>query len=217
MKNFVFISDFDGTLSKKDFYLIIIDKYLKERGTELYKEWKKNNLTDFDFLNMIFSSINKSEDEIYHDILDIPIDENAKDFIEHIKASGGDFVILSAGTSYYIEKLLAHKKITDCTIISNKGEYKNGGIHMLRDESNVFYSKRYGIDKAKVVKYFKTKYKTVFYAGDSEPDLEASQLADVTFATGQLVNMLSSRKHPFVKFDNFKEIETYIKDKGVKI
>ena len=30
MKDFAFISDFDGTLTKKDFYKILSDAYLKE-------------------------------------------------------------------------------------------------------------------------------------------------------------------------------------------
>ena len=41
MENFVFVSDFDNTLTHKDFYKIILDKYMKESGKKLFDEWKK--------------------------------------------------------------------------------------------------------------------------------------------------------------------------------
>lgn len=40
MKNFAFISDFDGTFTEKDFYKIITDEYLKDECCEIYKDWK---------------------------------------------------------------------------------------------------------------------------------------------------------------------------------
>ena len=40
-KKFAFISDFDGTLTNKDFYKMIIDEYLGEEGKELYKAWRR--------------------------------------------------------------------------------------------------------------------------------------------------------------------------------
>lgn len=49
MKKWAFVSDFDGTISKQDFYWMVIDKYFPE-GRELFKKWKSGELKDIEFL-----------------------------------------------------------------------------------------------------------------------------------------------------------------------
>lgn len=217
MKKFVFISDFDGTLTHRDFYHIVIEKYLKESGIKLYDEWKNHKINDIDFLNNVFKSIDRSEGKILEDILSIPFDKYAKSFIEKIKKSGGDFIILSAGTSYYIEKLLEHENIKDVLIISNNGVYKDRGIHLIPDEKSPYYSKIYGIDKLIVVEKLKKEYKKVYYAGDSQPDFKACLLADTIFAKAGLQAMLREIERPFIGFSDFKQIENYFIENGVII
>ena len=60
MKKWAFVSDFDGTISKQDFYWMVIDKYFPE-GRELFKKWKSGELKDIEFLGTVFASINQSE------------------------------------------------------------------------------------------------------------------------------------------------------------
>jgi 2-hydroxy-3-keto-5-methylthiopentenyl-1-phosphate phosphatase len=215
MKEILFISDFDGTLTQKDFYKIVLEKYLGEAGQKLKEKWQNGDLTVFEFLESVFKSINRSESEIWETIKEIPFDKYAKTFIEHIKASGMDFLILSAGTNYYIEKYFAEIGIIDIPIIANKGVYKDKGILMLPDPENPFFSEKYGIDKFIAVQKFKNEYQKVFYAGDSKPDLKAAMLTDLVFAKGQLKNLLMERNHPFIPFDSVVEIEEYLVSKGL--
>ncbi len=210
MKEFVFISDFDNTITNKDFYQIIIDKYLGNWGKELYSNWKNKDINDINFLGAVFKSINKTQEEIKQDILSIPFDDTVIDVINKVKSIGGDFVILSAGTSYYIEILLYTKGIKDVSIISNKGEFRDGGIQIIPDFKSEFYSEMYGIDKSKVVKDLKNRYKKLFYAGDSGPDLKASIIADQIFAKGELQKLLQNIGHEFIGFINFREVLPYI-------
>lgn len=213
MDSFAFVSDFDGTLTHRDFYHIIIEKYLKDWGKTFYEEWKKKQKINVEFLNRVFGSMGKSEGEIREEILKIPLDENAAGFIKRIKASGGDFYILSAGTSYYIDMLLADKHITDVNVISMKGVYKDGGIRIIPDINSCYYSEVFGLDKRKVVEHLKTQYTHVFFAGDSEPDLEAAKIADVTFAKGELIDLLGKENRNFVPFGHYKEVEDYMIEK----
>ena len=118
MKKFAFVSDFDGTLSSKDFYHIIIDKYMGSAGREFYTEWKKTKKINVEFLNKIFSSVNLTEKQIFDEIIQIPIDAYAKDFIATVRKNNGDFYIVSAGTSYYIKILLESLGIKDVPVIS---------------------------------------------------------------------------------------------------
>jgi 2,3-diketo-5-methylthio-1-phosphopentane phosphatase len=167
-------------------------------------------MMDVEFLGKVFQSINHNENGILEDILSIKLDPYAPKFIENIKESGGDFLILSAGTKYYIERLLEHQGIKDVKIISNPGIYENKGIKMIPDVTSPFYSKRYGIAKEMVVEKYKKEYKKVFFAGDSGPDLNAAILADVAYAKGKLIDLLSEKGVPFQPFNNFIDIENHL-------
>jgi len=206
MKDFAFISDFDGTLTKKDFYKIMSEAYLKEDYLPLFKAWKNGEMKDRDYLSYVFNNVKRSEADIHEDILNIPFDPFAKDFIEKVKAAGGDFIVVSAGTSYYIDKIFEKHSIEGVDVYSNKGIFKDNGIYFDLDESSEFYSDRYGIDKLSVVEKLKDNYKKIFYAGDSEPDIKPALVADVVFAKGELVELLKKEKKEFIEFEDFSEV-----------
>ncbi len=214
MKKFAFVSDFDGTLTDRDFYHIVMDKYLKDWAWEYYYEWRKTKKINVEFLNKIFGSMDRSEEEILEDILNLPLDPYAIDFIKRVESCGGDFYILSAGTSYYIKKLLAHYNINNVTVISMEGIYKNRGIQILPDSKSEFYSETFGLDKAKVILTLKQKYSKVYFSGDSEPDVGAANEADCAFARNDLKELLSEKNIPFVSFNKFNEVETYMLQQG---
>lgn len=214
MKKFAFVSDFDGTLTDRDFYHIVIDKYLSDWAREYYEEWRKTKKINVEFLNKIFGAMDRDEDEILEDILEIPLDPYAAEFIQRVEKSGGDFYILSAGTSYYINRLLEHLNINNVTVISIEGKYRNRGITIMPDPRDEFFSDIWGIDKAKVVSSLKEKYEKVYFAGDSEPDMGAAKASDCAFARNDLQKMLAAGNVPFVPFKKYNEVERYMVDQG---
>lgn len=217
MKKFAFVSDFDGTLSSKDFYHIIIEKYMGNEGKELYTEWKKTKKINVEFLNKVFGSTHLSEKEIYDEIIQIPLDKYAKEFINKIKENNGDFYIVSAGTSYYIKILLEHFGIKDVPVISMEGVYSNGGIKIIPDPNSEYFSEVFGLDKRKVVESIKKDYNYLIFAGDSEPDLEAAKTADLVYARGELAELLRKENINFTVFSDFKEIEKDLTERGVLV
>lgn len=214
-KPFAFVSDFDGTLTKKDFYQMIIEDYLGEAGQTLYNEWRQGLHDNRDFLCKIYSSINREESEILEDILRIEWDESATDFIKQVHQNGGDFIILSAGINYYIDILLEEKGLSNIKVYSIPGFYKDRGIHLQIDENNPYYSEKYGIDKAKVIKDLKKQYTNVYYAGDSVPDVPPCQIVDIVFAKGKLQALLNGEGVSFVPITSYKDIALILTEKGV--
>jgi 2-hydroxy-3-keto-5-methylthiopentenyl-1-phosphate phosphatase len=154
--------------------------------------------------------MDRDESEIMQLISSIKLDNYAGEFIKHIRASGGDFVVLSAGASYYIEKLFASHGIRDVQVIANTGVYRNRGIEMTADDQSPYYSELYGIDKYLVLQSLRPKYKKIYYAGDSTPDHKAALSADIAFAKGKLIEMLKQSNHDFVPVHSFTEIETHL-------
>ncbi|MDO6656789.1 MtnX-like HAD-IB family phosphatase [Anaerobacillus sp. 1_MG-2023] len=213
MKKWAFVSDFDGTISKKDFYWLVIETYYPE-GKGLYKKWKAGEMQDIDFLSQVFQSIDQHEEQIIQDILSLPIDEHVPSFIKKIQENGGDFYILSAGTDYYIHHILNHYGIQNVPVFSNKGYYENKNVHLSINENHKHYSRRYGIDKSKVISDLKEKYEVVYFAGDSEPDSHPAKVADLTFAKDALQELLKENNVPFVAVESYQQIEDFLHEKG---
>ncbi len=215
MKKFIFISDFDGTLTSKDFYHIVMEECLPDHGEALYRKWRNDEIGVSEFLAGIFRAIDRDETEIDEVVAKIVIDSYLKEFVTRIHAAGGDFMILSAGTDYYIKRTLKNLGLSDIPVISNPGVYRERGIWVTPDQKSPYYSSIYGVDKALTVQEYLGKYQRVFYAGDSEPDLKAALLAEQIFARGELVGLLEQRQHPFIKFNSFKEIADNLQQIGV--
>lgn len=214
MKKWAFVSDFDGTISKQDFYWLVIEKYFP-KGHDLYDKWKKGELLDIDFLSQIFSSIHQDEDKIIADILSIPIDEHVPMFIKKVQENNGDFYILSAGTDYYIYHILKKYGIENVKVFSNEGYFYEKNVFMNIDENHHHYSKRYGIDKSKVIQELKEQYTNVYFSGDSEPDSHPAAYADITFAKDTLQDILKEKNVPYVPVETFAQIDSYLTAKGV--
>lgn len=213
MKKWAFVSDFDGTISKKDFYHHVIEHYFPE-GEVLYKKWKAGQMLDIDFLGDVFTSINEEEESLIKSILTLPMDEHIGQFIKLVQKNGGDFFILSAGTDYYIRHILDELGAVDVEIFSNEGFYHKKNIHLKIDQEDWKYSERYGIDKSKVILKLKEQYETVYFFGDSEPDSHPAVYADLTFAKDALCGLLEEKGIKYVGVNSFKEVEAYLRDSG---
>lgn len=214
MQRIAFVSDFDGTLSLKDLYHLILENYLGEAGKAMYTQWIKSNKINVAFLNQVFSSVSWSEERWHEEILKIPVDAEAFRLIADVKSRGWDFYVLSAGTSYYIHKLFAHYGIRDVSVTSMEGRYENGAIRIYPDIHSPFYSEVFGIDKGKFIQKLKESYDWVLFAGDSEPDLAAAKAADLAFAKAQLQTLLQAEGADFVPIRDFSDVRKTLEAKG---
>lgn len=209
-KRFLFLSDFDGTLSEKDFFHVVIDNHFQKESEKLYSDWDRKVMTDLEYLSKLFASIGRDQAGIDEDVDQIPFDPDAKRVIDHVRRLGGDFVVISAGTDYYIKRIFEKYGIHDVRIISNPGVYRDHGIQLNVDPEGPYYSRLYGVDKEKVARDLSKGYEQVFFAGDSLPDLKAALLADTVFAKGKLQGLLDAEKKDYVAISRFAEIDDFL-------
>jgi 2,3-diketo-5-methylthio-1-phosphopentane phosphatase len=215
MKKFAFVSDFDGTMTDRDFYQIIMERFLAhdKHAKARYEDWRRGEIGVYQFLSDLFMRIDCDENELLAAVDAIPFDDHVQKVIDKVQRVHGDFYILSAGTGYYIQKILDKVGIKGVHLISNAGYYTSRHLRIEADTKGPYYSPELGIDKLKAVRDLKTRYETVYYAGDGEPDLRAAQHADVVFARGELKDLLKERHHDFVPFTHFLDIEKYLTNK----
>ncbi|MCF8019649.1 MAG: MtnX-like HAD-IB family phosphatase [Vallitaleaceae bacterium] len=206
MKDHIFISDFDGTITLKDFYWIIIDDYIGEKGRDHYLAWKKKEKIGLTFLNKIFTWHKFTQADHDTVLSKVVIDSTFKRLDTWTQDHNMDLMVLSAGFRYYIDYAMDLAALSHIPIITNEGSFRNGHFKMQANEKSWFYHKVYGVDKEKVVLHYKKKYKKVYFAGDSEPDYKAALSADIRFAKGELLELLKASGHTYYLFETFADI-----------
>lgn len=210
MKNFLFITDFDGTVTAQDFFIQVLYRYKPK------KAFLKSSERGFSLLSEIFNNLNLTETEILNEIKHVAFDFSFFDFVKFIKEKGGEVLVLSAGARYYVEnKLKMENLYDDVQIIANDSFYneKDGGIKLIRNENNRYYDEVFGINKLKIVEFYRDKFKTLAYAGDSYVDFDACRLCDYKFSKGNLSRILNTFHLEHFNFNNFSEVKEFLFDK----
>lgn len=211
----VLVTDFDGTITKKDFFHHVIDKLLEEGDLAPWKDYESGIITHFEALNRIFQKIRLSKEALHEFILELPVEECFMDTVDFCRGNSIDIYIVSAGADYYIKYILERLGVTNhINLITNKSDYNpDTGLQMFKvGEDFAFYSNNYGVDKRLVVEHLKNSNKTVVYAGDGVPDYKAAKLADVVFARGQLLDLCRENSVKAYELDSYCSVLEYLKD-----
>jgi len=213
--NRALISDFDGTISKKDFFWYVIDLLLAKNDIEPWNDYLAKKITHIEALSRIFCKIRLGEEEFLNFVLSLPIEECFVKTAKYCHENNIAFYIISAGADFYINYILKHLGVEDLvTLISNKSHYKQdtGLVINAPDKNYEFYSENYGINKKLAVESIKKKYDFTIYAGDGKPDFEAAKVADKIFAKDSLLELCQANDIQASKFSDYCEILEYLKN-----
>lgn len=214
-KKIAVISDFDGTISKKDFFWYAIECYLTPDDLEPWKEFEQGKIHHIQALARIFEKIKIHKDEFDKFILTLPIEEAFVDTVNLCVSKNIPFYVVSAGADYYIKKIFKTLNVENMiTLISNSSHFsKEEGLvfEELNPESE-FYSITHGTSKLKVVKKLKRQGYNCIYCGDGIPDFEAAKEADVVFARGSLKKLCNEANIPTLDFSTYSDIYQYVKN-----
>ena len=219
MKNkIVLISDFDGTISKKDFFHMVIGELLKDKQNMLkpWEDYLAGKIKHIDALSGIFSRIHLSQEELDKFISTIEIDKYFYDTAQFCFDNKIPFYICSAGTNYYIKKRIpVELKKYNIVLISNDAEYSpETGMKLIApSEDSYYYNENTGVSKQAIVKKFKDDGFVTVYAGDGKPDLKSARIADVVFAKDLLLDLCKKENIKTEKFDTFNDILSFLKGK----
>lgn len=211
----VLISDFDGTISKVDFFYFVIAKLLTESDIQPWLDYQNGKIRHIEALTQIFKKIRLNKEEFHNLILELPIEECFVDTVKYCNEENIDFYIISAGADYYIKVILEHMGVLDSVkLISNPSIYSpEGGMQIIMpDKENPYYSIEYGISKKLVAESIKKDYDFSVFAGDGRPDIEAAKQADVVFARGLLLDLCRESNIKAREFCSYCEILEYLKN-----
>lgn len=206
--NTIIVCDFDGTITKKDSLYNFFENYASKKWLEVEKLWKEGKISSKKCLTDEFELVqNLSADLIKNYIKMIEIDENFKDFLNYIKKKNIDFVIVSDGVDYFIDKILKNNDIKNLKIITNHARFKKGNFKITFLNTSDNCKNKAGCCKCEAVKNLRKIYDRIIYIGDGFSDFCASKKADLIFAKNDLAKYLEKEKIQHIKYNNFKEVK----------
>src|SRR5262245_30213681 len=176
MNDSAFVSDFDGTITDVDVYALIAERYAPQDHPDYFAEYRAGRITHFEAMQA-FYHFAPSEPQTWDQLLrDTKPDPHLADCVRRLNANGWDLIIVSNGSSWYIEQIL-HTAGVSGTIHSNPGHLVEGrGLVLRLPTESPFFSPHVGIDKSRVVRDALARYGKVAYAGDGPPDIEPALL-----------------------------------------
>jgi 2-hydroxy-3-keto-5-methylthiopentenyl-1-phosphate phosphatase len=202
------ITDFDGTITENDVYSLVIDRYLPAGAPDIWGAYTSGRLTHFEAMAW-YLSLAPTDPAALENLLEATEpDPGLADSVHRLRAAGWDVVIVSAGSSWYIERILAAAGV-QVPVYSNPGRIEpNRGIVLELPRESPFFHREIGIDKSAVLRDGLARYERVAFAGDGPPDLAPSLLVEgqFRFARGWLAAELKRRDLSFQPYGRWSDI-----------
>src|SRR5215472_10503912 len=146
MNDFAFVSDFDGTITDFDVYALIAERYMPTDHPDYFADYLAGHVTHFEAMQAFFHFVPSEPQALDRLLRDTKPDPQLAYCARRLEANGWDLIIVSAGSSWYIERIAAG---ISATIHSNPGHIEEGrGLVIRLPKESPFFSPETGIDKA---------------------------------------------------------------------
>ncbi|MBA3312424.1 MAG: HAD-IB family phosphatase [Planctomycetota bacterium] len=209
------ITDFDGTLTRRDFYELVAEHLLPADAPDFWGELRAGRRTLFDTLHDMFAYVPAGEAKFIELTHQAGFEADLVKSVQLLRDAGWEVIVVSAGCRWYIDRLLREAGV-ELEVHANPGHIdREGRLIMERPGDSPYQSVETGVDKAAVVRKYQAEGYTVAYAGDGPPDLPAALLVspELRFARSDLADRLTRRGEGFRPFKRWAEIaETLAND-----
>jgi len=207
-------SDFDGTISNRDSLKSLLNRFAGSSWHWIERRLLNGTMPESDGLQKAFDLIDVSEDEALEFVLEhIQVDPWFKDFVGWTRNKGYDLRILSGGFNQFIYRLLKRERIFDIPIIAN--DFRTQDSQWLVKPPNIarLCPNCNHCKSASILNEISDSPEVfVVYIGDGHTDACPIQLADLVFAKGYLEAYCFEQNIPFVPFQNFKDIQEFLRN-----
>lgn len=202
------VTDFDGTLTRRDFFHLVVDAFAPEALAQYWGGYRAGRYTHFEALAGIFASIRASEEEVLQVVRRAELEPELSQWLRRLHDAGWEVVVASAGCEWYIRRLLTWAGV-EVEVHANPGEFVPGhGLQMRLPVGSPYLDARTGIDKAAIVRRALEAGREVAFAGDGFPDAAAAKLVPEQrrFARADLALALNHEGLAYRPFERWSEV-----------
>ena len=201
------VTDFDGTMTRRDFYQLVQERLLPPDCPDYWAEYEHGRLTHFEALRAIFEAAEGGEPALVGVARRMGLDQDVRAAVDHLHAAGWRIVVASAGCDWYIRLLLTEAGVS-VDIQASPGRIEHGRLIMELPKRSPFCSPGLGIDKTALVRSELAAGGIVAFAGNGQVDLAPSLLVSpgLRFARGWLAAELTRRGESFRPFDRWRDV-----------
>ncbi len=208
MPKAILVSDFDGTLTQKDFYDLVCREFPDILKLGAWEKYEAGEMTHFEALRQMFLAIRTDEAKLLGIISQMNLEPRLNTLIPKLNQKGWEVIVASAGCAWYIEKLLEQANV-NILVHANPGTFTAaGGLDMRLPKNSPFISQEIGVNKVAIVKDALSRANFVAFAGDGRPDLAPALLVPPQrrFAKSWLAQKLKEIGEDFRPFNTWAEV-----------
>jgi len=212
----ILITDFDGTVTRNDFYALVVPRFLGDGVPDYWGRYFTGEITHFEAMRSIFSHIRADEKTLRAVIGEMEPERELARWVEALRGAGWEVEVVSAGCRWYIDPILEEAGVK-VKVHACPGRFDpERGLLMELPADSRYASPETGIDKAAVVRDALGRRRRVAFAGDGRPDLEAALLVEprYRFATGWLAKELGRRGEGFRPFERWADVARALVGEG---
>ncbi|MDJ0664925.1 MAG: HAD-IB family phosphatase [Acidimicrobiia bacterium] len=208
MSSRVLVTDFDGTMTRRDFFSCAVDRLLTPNDLDPWNLYTAGEITHFEALRRIFARIRADEEDLVGVMEAMEIDPDLASAIERLEDAGWRVVIVSNGCRWYIDRLLSRTGV-EAVVYSNPGSFDPAsGLSMELPEDSPYFDPEVGISKGAVVQAHLDRGETVAFAGDGRPDVDPALRVrpELRFAREWLAEHLERTGESYQEYEAWSDV-----------
>jgi 2-hydroxy-3-keto-5-methylthiopentenyl-1-phosphate phosphatase len=209
---YMFLCDFDGTITKEDVIDRILEEFADPSWMEIEQSWVNGEIGSRDCLAMQTRLIRAKVRDLLHFLGSIHIDKTFFDFVRYCRNKGFEIVILSDGIDLFIKCILEKYGMNDIRVFSNSLGSTNGRYKMYFPYFQKDCLSRSGICKCKIMEKLSGPTNINILVGDGRSDFCIARKADLTFAKSELLDFCRVEKIPHMNHREFGDIMKWLEN-----
>src|SRR4051794_30833837 len=100
------VSDFDGTITRNDFFSLIAERYMPAGSPDYFEQYRRGVISHVQAMQGFFQHAPDDANDLEILIRDTEPDPLLPRTCERLQQHGWNVIIVSAGSSWYIERIL---------------------------------------------------------------------------------------------------------------
>ena len=207
--------DFDGTITRQDTLVEILDKYGSSQWREVQKKVVSGELSIREGLQMEMGSVRATEKQLKELLMDrVEVEPSFISFLQTMRANGIPVIVLTGGFDLCVESVLAKAGLWPLPYLSNRlywsatvGPGTRGAGWQVEFPYSSLNCPACGHCKGDPIATWNSQGYTTVFIGNGVTDRCGAQTAKLTFAKGELAQWCEAQKIAAVSFQTFHDIQ----------